>query len=84
MEITKGVITEYKSGGNALVTEDPVENPETHSSDISSDNASGDADLIKCTYAADQPPNPIVINSAEGVSSLHTTISPLDLVKEIP
>ena len=43
MEITKGVITEYKSGGNALVTENPVENPETHSSDISSDNASGDA-----------------------------------------
>ena len=88
--MAKYVITEDKSGGNAVVTEDPaaatlanVENPETYSSDISGDNTSDDANLIKCTYAADQNPNPIDINSTEGVSSSHTTISPLDLVTEI-
>ena len=88
--MTKYVITEDESGGNAIVTEDPaaatlanIENPEAYSSDISGDNASDDANLIKCIYAADQPPNPIDINSTEGVSSSHTTISPLYLVTKI-
>ena len=72
LEMTKGVITGNKSSGSALVTEDPatlikIENPETYSSDISGDNAPDDANSKKRAHAADQPPNPIAINSVAGM-----------------